>query len=309
MHSVRNLLKVSLFLVAVVIFCFINSVWALQEPEEGDKNLLKTYYRVETHLERNSFGLPLYLVSSDREGRLHVDVYGIFRHSFSDVLNVLNVPANWCDIASLHPNVKACTYRELPGAWQLTFYSGRKVYQSPEGTHQFAYRFRKVAQRAEYLDIVLNADEGPFGTKDHKMRFEAIPLDGERTFVHVSYAYRSGLSLRLAANIYFSTLGSGKVGFTVEGTDRNGNPVYVGGSRGVIERSAVRYYFAIQSFMDTLRYPEESRFSGRLSEWYDLTSRYRRQLFEMDKQDYLSFKTREHRNQVMLQQQISMSLP
>ena len=39
------------------------------------------------------------------------------------------------------------------------------------------------------------------------------------------------------------------VGFTVIGTDRKGNPVYIGGPRGSIERNAVRYYFAIRSVL------------------------------------------------------------
>jgi hypothetical protein len=98
------------------------------------------------------------------------------------------------------------------------------------------------------------------------------------------------------------------VGFTVIGTDRNGNPVYIGGPRGSIERNAVRYYFAIQSFMNTVRYPEEIRFSMRISEWYDLTNRYRKQLFELDKENYLSFKTKEHKNQEILQRAIGKGL-
>jgi hypothetical protein len=46
----------------------------------------------------------------------------------------------------------------------------------------------------------------------------------------------------------------------------------------------------------------------RISKWYDLTSRYRKQLFEMEKKDYLGFKTEEHKNQVALQQRISTGL-
>ena len=222
--------------------------------------------------------------------------------------DVLKVPANWCDIVSLHPNVKACTYRELPGTWLLTFYIGRKVYQPPEDTHQVIYHYRKVDQQQGYLDIILSADAGPFGTKDHRMRFEALPLDGGRTFVHVSYEYSDSLALRLAEKVYFATLGWGKAGFTVTGTDRNGNPVYIGGPRGAIERNAVRYYFAIQSFMDTLHYPDDIRFSMRTGRWYDLTNRYRRQLFEMEKKDYVTFKTKEHKNQVILQRPIRTGL-
>ena len=114
--------------------------------------------------------------------------------------------------------------------------------------------------------------------------------------------------LRLAEKGYFATLGRGKAGFTVTGTDSNGKPVYVRGPRGAIERNAVRYYLAIQSFMNTLRYPEEKRFSMRISEWYDLTSRYRRQLFDLDRKDYLTFKAKEHENQVILQRQIGAGL-
>jgi hypothetical protein len=43
----------------------------------------------------------------------------------------------------------------------------------------------------------------------------------------------------------------------------------------------------------------------RISEWHDLTSRYRKQLFELDKEDYLTFKTKEHENQVLLQGQVA----
>jgi hypothetical protein len=94
----------------------------------------------------------------------------------------------------------------------------------------------------------------------------------------------------------------------VTGTDRNGKPVYIGGPRGAIERSAVRYYLAIQSFMSTLRYPEKSRFSMRISEWFDFTTCYRKQLFDLDKKDYLTFKTKEHMNQVIFQRRIGTGL-
>jgi hypothetical protein len=39
----------------------------------------------------------------------------------------------------------------------------------------------------------------------------------------------------------------------------------------------------------------------RINEWYDLTNRYRRQLFELEKEEYLAFKTMEQKNQVILQ--------
>ena len=46
----------------------------------------------------------------------------------------------------------------------------------------------------------------------------------------------------------------------------------------------------------------------RTSEWYDLTSRYRKRLFDLDKKDYITFKTKEHMNQVTLQKSIGRGL-
>jgi len=309
MHTIRYHLRASLFLLAIVVLFSAGTTFAVETSRQAEAILRDTYHRNMTRLESSSFGLPLFLDSSEQNDRVHVDVYGIFDYSFSSVVKVLKVPANWCDIVSLHPNVKACTYGELPGAWLITFYVGRKVYQHPEDARQVIYNYRVVNQQQGYLDINLSADTGPFGTKDHRMRFEALPLEGGRTFVHVSYAYSDSIVLHLAAKVYFATLGRGKVGFTVTGTDSDGKPVYIGGPRGSLERNAVRYYFAIKSFMDTLRYPEESRFSRRINDWYNLTTRYRIQLFELDKEDYLTFKTTEHANQVTLQRQIGTALP
>ncbi|OGQ97787.1 MAG: hypothetical protein A2521_01940 [Deltaproteobacteria bacterium RIFOXYD12_FULL_57_12] len=304
MYQCRNLLKSFLFMVAVAILVSAGSASAVENPRQCEDILLDTYHGNLAKLATNSFGLPLFLESFERDDRVEVDVYGIFDQPFSSVANVLKVPANWCDIVTLSPNVKACTYRVQPGVPLLTFYIGKKVYQPPEDTDQVLYHYRVVDQQPGYLDIMLNADEGPLGTQDHRMRFEALPLDGGRTFVHVSYSYNDSVVLRLTEKIYFAILGRDKVGFTEIGTDSHGNPVYIGGPRGAVERNAVRYYFAIQSFMSTLQYPEKNRFSIRISEWYDLTTRYRKQLFDLDKKDYLAFKIKEHINQVTLQQSI-----
>lgn len=296
---------VFLFLFAVALCCAATVAAAAEKPGQGEDLLRDTYRRNMGRLARNSFGFPLFLESFERDGQVQVDVYGIFDYPFGSVGTVLKVPANWCDIVTLHPNVKACTYRESPDAWLLTFHLGRKVYQPPEETRQVVYRYRDVTQQQGYLDITLDADAGPFGTSDHRMRFEALPLEGGRTFVHVSYGYRDSVALRLAEKVYFATLGRRKVGFTQIGAEGKGEPVYIGGPRGSIERNAVRYYCAIQAFMDTLRYPEERRFRMRINEWYDLTNRYRRQLFELEKEEYLAFKTMEQKNQVMLQNRLT----
>jgi hypothetical protein len=300
-QKISNLPKYFLFMVATAILFSAASASAVEKPRQGEDILRDTYNRNMPKLETNSFGLPLFLESFEHDDRVHVDVYGILEYPFNNVVNVLKVPDNWCDIVSLHPNIKACTSRDLPSAELLTFYIGRKDYQTPEDARQVVYQYRNIDLQQGYLDIVLSADTGPFGTRDHRMRFEAMQLDRGRTFTHVSYAYSDSAALRLAGRVYFATLGQVKVGFTVTGTDRSGNPVYIEGPRGAIERNALRYYIAIQSYMDTLRYPEKDRFSMRISAWYDHTIRFRKQLFDLDRNDYLTVKTKEHMHQATLQ--------
>ncbi|OHB33628.1 MAG: hypothetical protein A2X84_04680 [Desulfuromonadaceae bacterium GWC2_58_13] len=297
-------MRIFLLIFGLVALFVSGAAFAIEKPRPGEDLLREVYDENQAKLANNSFGLPLFLESFSKDGRVDVDVYGVFDDSFGSVVDALTVPANWCDIAALHPNVKACTYQGQPDAWLLTFYLGRKFYQPPEDSRQVIYNYRNVVRRQGYVDILLAANAGPFGTKDHRIRFEALPLDEDRTFVHVSYGYRDSLFLRLATESYFTTLGSGKVGFTVTGTDRKGEPVYIGGSRGAVERNAVRYYFAIQAFMSSLPFPATSRFSMRINEWYDLTNRFRKQLFELDKKDYHTFKTREHENQLTLQRSL-----
>ena len=303
-HRKKDLPHFFLPILVVVILVCTGSALAVEKPHQGEDVLLDAYHKHRDKLEKNDFGFPLYLESSEQSGKLHVDVYGIFDHPFSSVANVLKVQGNWCDIASLHPNVKACTYIVFPNESRITFYIGRKVHQSPEDAHQSIYHYRKMEDRQGYLDIVLSAGEGPFGTKDHKMRFEAIPLDEGRTFVHVSYTYSAGFPANLAGKIYFATLGRGRAGFTVTGIDGSGNPIYIGGQRGAIERNVVRYYLAIHSFMDALHSPDESRLTMRLGKWHDYTSRFKKQLFEMEKKDYMEIKTEEYKNQKLLQQRV-----
>jgi hypothetical protein len=305
----KRLLRSFLLPVAALLLLSAVSAYSAETRRQGADNMQDTYRRSRAKLESNSFGLPLFLESYERDDRVHVDVYGIFNYPFSSVSGVLMIPANWCDIVSLHPNVKACIYQEQPGTELLTFYIGTKMYQPPEDSRQVIYHYRSVARQKGYLDVSLAADEGPFGTENHVMRFEALPIEGGKTFVHVSYEYSDSVALRLAARVYFATIGRDKVGFTETGTDSSGKTTYIGGPRGSIERNAVRYYFAIQSVMNSQRYAAGSRFGISINDWYDLTSRYKKQLFDLEKKDYLSFKTSEHANQITLQHRAGAGSP
>jgi len=290
---------------AMTILLAAGPAQAAAKSSHGHDLLLAAYHRNMEQMHRSSFGIPVVVESFEKDNKVHVDIYGILDYSFNDVVSMLSSPANWRDIVFIHPNVKASSYREQAGAKLLTFYLGKKTYQPPEDARQITCNYRIIEQIPSYLNIMLKADKGPFATKDHTMSFQALPLERRKTFVHVSYVYSDSAALRLAAKAYFATIGRDKVGFTVTGTGSDGKPEYIGGPRGALERSTVRYYFAILSFMSSLQYPEASRFYMRISKWHDLTSHHKRQLLDLDKNTYLELKTREQRNQLILQQQIN----
>jgi hypothetical protein len=274
-------------------------------PSEGAMSregavLVAKYPAISPKLQKNQFAAPIYLESIESQGTQQVDMYGVFNYPFDTVRDALQSPANWCDITTLHINIKACTSSKTADQSLLTIYSGRKNYQPPADAYPLKLIFRVAAQQADYLEVTLNAADGPLRTKNHRIRLEAVPLDQGRTFVHFSYAYTHGAIANMAIKTYFATLARDKIGFSmVPGS--TGTPVFIGGVRGAVERNTVRYYLALQTYMETLRFPEAQRFEQRLSRWYDLTARYPRQLKELEKAEYLGTKRREHLNQISLQ--------
>lgn len=285
----------------VTVFLWRVSILAAEPLSIDGEDLLDKYPAIKSQLEQNQFGIPLYLESQEEYSSLHVDVYGIFDYPFDSVRDALHTPGNWCDINILITNIKTCTFGKESDRWLMTLYSGRKYYQPPEDAYKLIFRFNIAALQPEYLGIALSAKNGPLLTTDHRTRLEAVPLDEGRTFVHFIYDYSYGVLARAAIKTYYATIGRDKKGFSIIATDQKGDPVYMGGARGSVERNAVRYYLAIQTYLDTLMIPSNQRFEKRINHWYDLTERYPRQLHELDKGEYLANKRREQNNQLSLQ--------
>ena len=143
----------------------------------------------------------------------------------------------------------------------------------------------------------LDADEGPLGTRNYRIVLEAVPAEGGQTFIRFSYSYSYGMVGRLAMQSYLGTIGRNKVGFTVLGTDADGQPRYIGGMRGVVERNTMRYYLAIEAFLGALSAPPQARVEKSLNDWFAAIERYPRQLHEMERGDYLDMKRREYSRQ------------
>jgi hypothetical protein len=113
----------------------------------------------------------------------------------------------------------------------------------------------------------------------------------------MTYAFRSSTMSRLATQVYLSTLGRDKVGFTAAGSLPDGSADYIRGMRGVIERNVVRYYFALQAFMESQDLPPAQQFAHASERWFALADRYPRQLHEMERGQYLDIKRREYEEQ------------
>ncbi len=244
----------------------------------------------------NQFGRPLVLESIQTSGDLKGDVYAIVEHPFAMVQQALQSPEHWCDILILHLNVKRCKVAGgTPKVLNLSV--GRKFDQPLEDAYQLDFGYRVVAANADYLQVQLSADEGPLSTKNYRIQVEALPVDARRSVIHMSYAYGYGFAARMAMQTYLATVGSHKVGFTVLERKADGKPVFQSGVLGLLERNTMRYYLAIDAYLQAYSLPAAEQPERRIRGWYASTERYAEQLHEMEQSEYLEMKRKEMRRQ------------
>ena len=244
-------------------------------------------------LANNQFGRALAIESTETSGNLKGDVYAVAEQPYAVVGPALQGMDRWCDILMLHLNVKDCSWRGSGATSTLNVAIGRKFDQPLADTHKGEFAYRVLANTSDYLQIQLNADTGPLGTKDYRIVLEATPIDAKTSFVHLSYSYGFGMAARVAMQGYLATLGRSKVGFTIVDHKPDGTPVYADNVRGVIERNAMRYYLAIDAYLAALSVPAAEQPEKRIRGWIALVERYPKQLREMDPEEYLTMKRKE----------------
>lgn len=261
--------------------------------------LRQIFVTIKPRLQKNQFQRPLYLDSAESSATMKGDIYAVMDYPFSEVKKALSDPAhaphNWCDIMMLHPNTKYCRVAPANGKKILKARMGKKNDQPLEDTHLMEFMYHVDPRMNDYFRVDLTSENGPLGTKDYHIAIDAIPIENNKTFLHLAYSCDTNLAARTAMKVYLATIGRDKVGFTVIGTFRNGEPEYVGGMRGVVERNTMRYYLAIDAFLQTLSVPPEKRLEKRLLTWFAGTEQYARQLFELEQHDYLTMKIREYK--------------
>jgi hypothetical protein len=237
----------------------------------------------------NPFDRPLYLQSTETSSRQQADVVAVVDEPYADVRALLTRPEAWCAILILHLNVKYCRASPAPG---LDVAIGRKTEEPLGDAYWVVFGWRLVADGDGYLNVSLAAPDGPLSTKDFRIEVEAAPQGERRTLLHMTYAYAHGTAAKVAMQLYLSTIGSGKVGFSVTGRGADGKPVRVGGMRGVLERNTMRYYLAIEAALAARALPPAQRLEKSLADWFDATERYP-QLHEVERDEYLTMKQHE----------------
>ena len=255
---------------------------------------------VRAQLSDNQFRKPIFLVSRETGDSVAGDMYALVDQPFAAAAAALKGAGDWCEIMILHLNTKYCRASANAQGSVLNVSIGKKVDQPVEDAYRVVFAYRVVAQSADYLQVRLNADEGPFSTRNYNIVLEAIPVDRSRTFLHLSYSYAFGTAGRLAMQVYLSTTGSSKVGFTVTGKLADGRPQHIGGMRGLVERNTMRYYLAIEAFLGSLSAPPQARFEKRLRDWFAATERYPRQLHELEQDEYILMKRKEYQRQQVI---------
>lgn len=266
--------------------------------QQGD-GLREQYKQLAPALARSPFQRPLLLRSEDNSERPTGEMHAVVGHPFERLSASLQSVQAWCDLLTLPANVKRCGIENADATVPtLRLAVGRKFDQPIEDAYPLDFRFQVLAALPRYLLVEMSAPKGPMGTSNYRLTLEAVPLDGGRSFVRLRYAYANGAAARLATSAYLATAGRDKVGFTVVGRDDDGQPRYVGGVQGIAERNTMRYFLAIESYMDTLPAPEDQRLDRRLRDWFDATERYARQLHEQSREDYLAMKRKEAQTRV-----------
>lgn len=291
----RNMWQV----LTILVLCWLcHSLLALAADDAA--SLRDKYQHLTQQLNHNQFQRQLHLESTESPSTLKGDIYAVVEYPFATVNSALNDPvqgpANWCDVLILHLNTKYCHASTNSNGNMLSVNIGKKGEQELADAYRVQFNYRAAATSPKYFRVELNADSGPLGTKDYRIVLEAVAINGNHTFLHLTYSYSYGMAGRIAMKTYLATIGRSKVGFTTTG-GQSAQTQYIGGVRGVVERNTMRYYLAIDAYLSGLSSAPDKRLGQRLTNWFNATEQYARQLHEVERQEYMQMKYKEYRRQ------------
>jgi hypothetical protein len=235
--------------------------------------------------------VPQHAVIESSEGAQQArgDVYALLPQAWPMLAAALRQPSQWCEALLLHLYVRRCVAG--PGVLTLHVVSRADARIDQAQVLPLLFETSATDTAPGHLQVRLTAQEGPLGMRQIELLFEAMPAGASASFVH--FRYESGFTTlgTWAMQAYLATRGRDKVGFSAAGDDQA--PGTIRGTRGVVERNAMRYHLALATYLDSLALPEAARLEYRIGAWFDATERHARQLHEMRRDDYLAMKRRE----------------
>ncbi|MGS0743884.1 hypothetical protein ACVBEF_19020 [Glaciimonas sp. GG7] len=275
-------------------------------PDNDSARLLRAKYaELHEQLSHNQFKQPLYLDSVESSSHLTGDIYALVDYSFATVNTALNDPTHWCDVLTLHLNIKYCHATIERAVTSIMVNVGTKYDKPLAEAYPIRFTYRLTANTSDYFAVRLDAQTGPLQTRDYHIVLKAVAVADGKAFLHLTYSYAFSFAGRLAMQGYLATIGRDKVGFTVKDavhtsdqlSNQPSQPDYIGGVRGLIERNTMRYYLAIASYLATCSAPSAAQHEMRLQNWFTSTEQYHLQLHEMDRATYLDMKRSEYLRQ------------
>lgn len=286
----------------IVLTCLLGCfhfgfMWPALANATPAESLLAKHAGLENRLRQNQFQRPVVLDSTETPNHVTGEIHAVIDYPFPAVSAGLNNPDHWCDVMHLHINTKYCRAVTTPAGTVLKVNIGKKTAEKLSDAPRVEFKYQAAAVATDYIDFRLSAKDGPMGTSDYRIELEAIPLEDGKTFLHLTYSYAMNFTARLAMQAYLATLGSGKVGFTQSGLTGAGQPQYIGGVRALVERNTMRYYLAIDSFLEAAPAAPALRLDRRLQTWFSAVEMYPRQLHEVERADYIAMKRDEYQRQ------------
>ena len=206
------------------------SVGSAQTISAPEASLKSKYIALKDKLKHNPFQRQLHLDSSESPDGVAGEIFAVVNYPFATTGAALHQPLQWCDILILHLNTKYCHPSTDSKGTVLHVSIGRKYDQPVDKAYRVDFVYRVVAKTANYLQVKLNADEGPLSTRDYRIVLEATPAEDGQTLIRFSYAYSYGMVGQFAMQAYLSTLGRNKIGFTVVGKEPDNQPRFIGGA-------------------------------------------------------------------------------
>ena len=286
--------RVALIVFLASAFCVLAALAPADKRSVADSESLRAKAtELREPLARSTFGRPLLLTAKEENRHLTSEAYAVLQNGYGGGQLPLADPAEWCEVLLLPFNTKHCEVEANAHGTTLTVYVGRKYSTPLDETFKLSFRYQVLARTPNYVHVMLTADQGPFGTSDYLLHFELTPLDEQHSFLHLTYDYSFGTGARMVMETYLATIGRNKVGFSSQGLDDSGKPVFVKGMRGVIERNTMRYYLAIEAYLAARPLPPERRTARMIEVYFDSLERFPQQLHEMDRGEYMAQKQKE----------------